>query len=64
MVSYWTSFARSGNPNSGKTPNWPALQEKTDQQSWQSLQLPRPVTIAGADFSSRHKCGFWNQFSK
>jgi para-nitrobenzyl esterase len=25
MISYWTSFARTGNPNSPETPTWPAV---------------------------------------
>jgi para-nitrobenzyl esterase len=55
MVLYWTQFARSGNPNSSKTPLWPQYVPKTDQ--FQSLIPPTPTTESG--FAAGHKCSFW-----
>ena len=56
MVSYWTAFAKSGQPNSDVTPNWPRYGGK-----YQSLMLPGPVTLPVAVFSAAHRCGFWER---
>jgi para-nitrobenzyl esterase len=29
MMTYWTNFARTGNPNGTSVPNWPAYNDKT-----------------------------------
>ncbi len=55
MVTYWTNFARSGNPNSFFTPYWPGYNSAADQ--FQSLIPPRPKTES--TFCTDHKCGFW-----
>jgi para-nitrobenzyl esterase len=57
MVSYWTTFARTGNPNSRQTPFWPRYQTRRDQ--FQSLRLPHPVTVT--NFAADHKCAFWER---
>ena len=57
MVSYWTTFASTGNPNSRETPFWPRYQTRRDQ--FQSLRLPRPVTVT--NFAADHKCAFWER---
>ncbi len=31
MMTYWTQFARTGNPNVGGLPHWPQYQENADQ---------------------------------
>jgi para-nitrobenzyl esterase len=51
MVSYWTRFARSGNPG---PPPWPAF---TVANTFQSLVPPTPHPDAG--FAAAHKCAFW-----
>ncbi len=55
MVSYWTHFARFGNPNSFFTPFWPHYDPVADRL--QSLIPPHPTTESG--FAADHKCGFW-----
>jgi para-nitrobenzyl esterase len=56
MVSYWTQFARTGNPNSSQTPLWPQYARKADQ--FQLLGPPTPTTESG--FAAGHKCSFWD----
>jgi para-nitrobenzyl esterase len=58
MVSYWTTFARTGTPNSPKSgiPVWPPYDAARD--NYQSLKIPRVVTIA--PFGDQHNCAFWD----
>src|SRR5882672_47934 len=56
MVSYWTTFAKTGNPNSEETPEWPRYDATLDQ--YLSLQLPIPVTTSA--FAAEHDCDFWD----
>ena len=63
MVSYWTTFARNGDPNSVKTPVWPRYRDDPARDNWQSLQLPAPVTTPHGDFASQHQCDFWDKLS-
>ena len=59
MVSYWTTFAATGNPNSPSTPAWSPYSATTDQ--FQSLIPPTPVVEPTGSFSADHLCDdFWN----
>lgn len=55
MVAYWTSFARSGDPNGAGVPSWPAYDRTADEMS--SLEPPAPLVESG--FAADHKCGLW-----
>lgn len=55
MISYWTTFARSGNPNAPDLPNWPKF---TNNEVMLSLNQPNPATITS--FKNDHNCDFWN----
>jgi para-nitrobenzyl esterase len=59
MVSYWTRFGTTGNPNSPSTPLWAPYHASTDQ--FQSLTPPIPGVES--TFASEHLCSaFWNTF--
>jgi para-nitrobenzyl esterase len=59
MVSYWTSFAKTGDPNSPLTPTWSPYNTTADE--FQSLIPPTPVVEPTGSFSADHLCdAFWN----
>jgi para-nitrobenzyl esterase len=59
MVSYWTTFAKSGDPNSPSTPGWSPYTSVADQ--FQSLIPPTPVVEPSGSFNVDHQCdAFWN----
>jgi para-nitrobenzyl esterase len=59
MVSYWTQFAKTGNPNSSAEPVWSPYSASTDQ--FQSFIPPTPVVES--DFAAAHQCtAFWDTF--
>jgi para-nitrobenzyl esterase len=57
MVSYWTNFATTGDPNGGTLPTWSLYNSTTDV--FQSLVPPTPTTES--TFNTEHLCdSFWN----
>ncbi len=59
MISYWTHFAATGDPNSPATSTWTPYDSTTDQ--FQSFVPPTPVVEPGGSFDSDHRCStFWN----
>jgi para-nitrobenzyl esterase len=56
MISYWTTFARTGQPNSRDTPDFPRFQVASD--TMMSLAPPTPVPTTG--FAADHRCAFWD----
>jgi len=61
MISYWTTFAATGDPNSPSEPTWSPYSDTTDQ--FQSLVPPTPVVEPSFSFDTAHKCSlFWNTF--
>jgi para-nitrobenzyl esterase len=58
MISYWTRFAATGDPNSAVTPAWSPYDSTTDQ--FQSFIPPSPVVEPSGSFDSDHRCStFW-----
>jgi para-nitrobenzyl esterase len=55
VIHYWSQFARTGDPNSVGTPQWPLYSAATDQ--FQSLTPPTPKLKV--DFATDHKCSVW-----
>jgi para-nitrobenzyl esterase len=59
MVSYWTQFAKTGNPNSSGEPPWAPYSPVVDE--FQSLIPPTPVVES--NFDAAHLCSaFWDTF--
>jgi len=57
MVSYWTNFAATGDPNGGTLPTWSLYNPTIDV--FQSLVPPTPTTET--NFNTAHQCdSFWN----
>jgi para-nitrobenzyl esterase len=55
MIRYWAQFAKEGNPNGPRTPDWAEYSPSLDE--FQSLV---PLSIAPeSDFASSHHCVFW-----
>jgi para-nitrobenzyl esterase len=64
IVKYWTNFALQANPNSADTPSWPSYRNGSTSDNWQSLNLPRPVTLSQGEYASVHQCDFWDALYK
>jgi para-nitrobenzyl esterase len=59
MISYWTQFAKKGDPNSSGEPLWSPYSASTDE--FQSFIPPTPVVES--NFASAHLCSvFWDTF--
>jgi len=59
MVTYWTQFAKTGNPNSVPEPLWNPYSTSSDE--FQSLVPPTPTVES--NFDTGHQCSsFWNTF--
>jgi len=56
LVGYWTRMAKTGNPNGGDDPKWPALSNEKDAY----LEIGAP-TIARTGGSANAHCDFWDQ---
>jgi len=60
MISYWTTFARTGQPTSFTAPRWTRFQAATD--TFQALVPPRPQPETG--FAADHHCAFWDSLRR
>jgi para-nitrobenzyl esterase len=67
MISYWTTFARTGNPNPAGNPNpgggsaWPALAGPAPQLQTLSSAASTPFPLSS--FSAGHQCDFWKSLT-
>jgi para-nitrobenzyl esterase len=59
MISYWSRFAHTGNPNSLATPYWP----ESNPWSLNTVSLA-PGKTKPVDLAATHQCGFWDTFEK
>ena len=60
LVSAWTNFALSGNPNRTGSSPWPRYRNTAGASSFLSENVPSLSTVTAAAFSAQHQCGFWN----
>jgi para-nitrobenzyl esterase len=59
MISYWTEFAKKGNPNSTSQPHWAQYHPKTDER--QLFSPPTPTVESGRAFEASHMCSaYWD----
>ncbi len=58
LITYWTTFARTGQPSSAAVPPWPVTRPGQAEQP--ALQLaPGPGGVKPINASAAHLCGFW-----
>jgi len=60
MVTAWTNFARTGNPNGQGNSPWPRYEVEPGKSSFYLSQNIPTSSITDADFSAAHKCDFWD----
>jgi len=59
MISFWTQFAKTGNPNSSAEPAWSPYSASTDE----FLSLIPPTPVVESNFDADHQCStFWDTF--
>lgn len=59
MISYWTQFAKTGDPNSSGEPIWTPYSAIADK--FQSLIPPAPMVES--NFNAGHQCStLWDKF--
>jgi para-nitrobenzyl esterase len=60
MIQYWTTFARSGDPNGAGVPSWRPFDEARPVPYVQSL-APGPDGIGPVDYAAEHQLDFWSR---
>jgi para-nitrobenzyl esterase len=59
MISYWTQFAKTGDPNSAGEPVWSPYSASSDE----FLSLIPPTPVVESSFATIHQCStFWDTF--
>ncbi len=57
MIGYWTTFAKTGNPNNAKQkPYWPEFKKTSDVMNF------LPGKIRTFDAAKAHHCDFWEKY--
>jgi len=63
MLSYWTQFARTGDPNTKTEPQWLRFDPGACILYVQVL-TPNRSDIIGVDAATEHQCSFWATFAR
>ena len=58
MITYWSRFARAGDPNARGVPDWPRY-DPSRRLRIGFLPGGRTTVITGTDYSTEHHCAFW-----
>ncbi|WP_134486013.1 carboxylesterase/lipase family protein [Methylocella tundrae] len=61
LVTAWTNFAWTGNPNGLGNSPWPRYRNNPAKAIYLSENIPLS-TFADAQYSAAHKCDFWQQY--
>jgi para-nitrobenzyl esterase len=59
LVTAWTNFMYTGNPNLAGNAPWPAY--KTSAEVYLLENTPKLSTLTDAQFSAEHNCAFWEK---
>jgi para-nitrobenzyl esterase len=63
LVSAWTKFADTGNPDGiGNTP-WPQYSGKSIAPAFLTENIPELTTQTNMQYSTQYHCGFWNSIA-
>jgi para-nitrobenzyl esterase len=63
LVTAWTNFARTGNPNGQGNSPWPRFKDKPNEPGVLSESSPNLFAFTDAEISERHQCVFWDSIS-
>jgi para-nitrobenzyl esterase len=60
MLSYWTNFATTGNPNGAGLPQWPQYTSGSPQILTLAPGTSGITTTTSSAFKTDHNCSFWS----
>ncbi len=63
LVTAWTNFAWTGNPNGQGNSPWPLYKNKPNAPGILSESIPALSTFTDAHYNAAHKCDFWDSIS-
>jgi para-nitrobenzyl esterase len=61
LVTAWTNFAWSGNPNGHGDSPWPRYKAKPNLPGVQEQNIPFSTVISDAQYEAEHKCDLWDK---